>query len=189
MNNAKNIIRTSEWMKVSELSSREHKWVELNGGKSVAGVYQVAEEKDLENIGDKLVHADIGYTGASKSLGQRTYPIRQCANPSSSAATHGAGRYMRETKLDPAKCFVRYLFTELGDENALEREIHKETEKQFGYRFKWKEASQGADGNYSMLIVYAEKLTDDELAAAITYFEEYLGKRLVAEKLGRAWIN
>lgn len=177
------IIQVSDWRKVSELPSTPARQMSLDEEFSKFGVYQVAEEADLELIGDDLVSPHIGYTGKSANIHDRTYHIRMTAN-SRTATSHGAGVFIRKN-LDINDCYVRYLYTDENSFVSLEQDIQQETMKQFGYTFKWREASGGADGNYTNATVLAEKLTNEERKNLIRYLEELISQDLLAEFMSR----
>jgi hypothetical protein len=177
------IIHVSEWRKVSELPSTPNRQTTLDEQYSKFGVYQVAEEADLELIGDELVSPHIGYTGKSANIHDRTYHIRMTAN-SRTATSHGAGVFIRKN-LDIENCYVRCLYTDENSFVALEQEIQQETLKQYGYTFKWREASGGTDGNYTNATVLVEKLTNDERKNLILYMNELIKEDLLAEFMSR----
>lgn len=153
----KDIATVGEWTRVSEIPSRYSPVAEaMNEDIGMVGVYQVAAESELDNIGDSIVHPEVLYTGKSKDIHARTYNIRQ------PGGSHGASRYMREHKLDREKYYVRILYTTV-DPKDLEKEIHDASEKKFGNRFKWKEASAGNDGNLSKVLDLLNKLSVDDL--------------------------
>lgn len=177
------IIAISEWRKVSELPSTPARQTALDEEFSKFGVYQVAEEADLELIGDNIVSPHIGYTGKSSNIHDRTYAIRRTAN-SRTATSHGAGVFIRKN-LDIDNCYVRCLYTDENSYAALEQEIQQETLKQFGYTFKWREASGGADGNYTNATVLVEKLSNEERKNLIHYIQELIAADLLAEFMSR----
>lgn len=177
------IIHVSEWRKVSELPSTTARQEELDEKFSKYGVYQVAEEADLELIGDSLVSPHIGYTGKSDNIHSRTYKIRMTAN-SRTATSHGAGVFIRKN-LDIDSCYVRYLYTDQSCVASLEQEIQQEVLKQYGYTFKWREASGGVDGNYTNATVLVEKLSNEERKNLIHYMEELISADLLAEFMSR----
>jgi hypothetical protein len=177
------IIHLSEWRKVSELPSTPNRQMALDEQFSKYGVYQVAEEADIELIGDDLVSPHIGYTGKSGNIHDRTYHIRMTAN-SRTATSHGVGVFIRKN-LDIDNCYVRCLYTDENSFASLEQEIQQETLKQFGYTFKWREASGGTDGNYTNATVLVEKLTNDERKNLILYMNELIKEDLLAEFMSR----
>jgi hypothetical protein len=177
------IIHVSEWRKVSELPSTPNRQTALDEQYSKYGVYQVAEEADLELIGDELVSPHIGYTGKSVNIHDRTYHIRMTAN-SRTATSHGAGIFIRKN-LDINNCYVRYLYCLPGDEISIEQDIQGQAFKNYGYTFKWREASGGVDGNYTNATVLVEKLTNEERKNLILYMNELIKEDLLAEFMSR----
>lgn len=133
------IISKTDWMYVSELRGAKHRIskaiTEKNG---TNGVYQIALAKDVKDINDKIIAAGIGYTGKSTNIFGRLYALKM--------HKHSASPYIR-TAFDIKDVMVRILFVD-GVENldTVERSIHDATEKEYGYRFAWKEASAGIDG-------------------------------------------
>jgi len=173
----KDIVAVGEWKRVSEIPYKYSPEVDdMNEDVGDHGVYQVAAESELDNIGDSIVHPEVLYTGKSKNIHVRTYGIRQ---PNGS---HGASRYMREHKLDREKYYVRILYTTV-DPKDLEREIHNESEKKFGNRFKWKEASAGNDGNLSKVLDLLNKLSVDDLLTVKGNLKDAYLKRSKEEAL------
>jgi hypothetical protein len=106
----------------------------------------------------------------------RTYGIRQ------PGGGHGASRYMREHNLDRQKYYVRILYTN-ADPKDLEREIHDASEKKFGNRFKWKEASAGNDGNLSKVLDILNKLSTEDLLTVKGNLKDAYLKRSEEEAL------
>lgn len=120
------------------------------------GIYQVAHEADLEDIGDSIVHAKIGYTGKSTNSMGRTYAIKtECGK-------HGCNRYLKQNNIDKESIYVRYTNCEESNISQLEIDVHRETEKLYGYRYAWKEASAGSDGQVSYIESLCENLSLDE---------------------------
>lgn len=173
----KDIVAVGEWKRVSEIPYKYSPEVDdINEDVGMIGVYQVAAESELDNIGDSIVHPEVLYTGKSKNIHVRTYGIRQ---PNGS---HGASRYMREHKLDRERYYVRILYTTV-DPKDLEREIHDASEKKFGNRFKWKEASAGNDGNLSKVLDLLNKLSVDDLLTVKGNIKDAYLKRSEEEAL------
>jgi len=153
------IVEFSEWRKVSDLPANDPLQKALDDKHSPTGVYQVAELSVIEKIADSIVHEDIGYTGMSQSIHSRTYSIRQ------PRGSHGAAVFIRENNLDRDKVMIRFLYTDpnTNDHVSLENEIHSTSNKMFGKRFKWKEASAGVQGRYTRMIDDAKRLTSQEV--------------------------
>ena len=173
----KDIAVVGEWIRVSEIPSKYGQDAEeMNEDIGKKGVYQVAAESELDNIGDFIVHPEVLYTGKSKDIHVRTYGIRQ------PGGGHGASRYMREHNLDRQKYYVRILYTN-ADPKDLEREIHDASEKKFGNRFKWKEASAGNDGNLSKVLDLLNKLSTEDLLTVKGNLKDAYLKRSEEEAL------
>jgi hypothetical protein len=175
------ITSISPWIPVSKVpsnGSREQESLNERYGKS--GVYQVALTSDIEEIGDSIVHPKIGYTGKSKDIITRTYDIRQ------PAGSHGAGRYIRQNGYDKdTDVKVRYIYTSSDDCASLEREIHEESRKKYGYRFAWTSASAGNDGVFSQMIELSNKLTVDEILDIIPLLKQLAVQKNSEEFLER----
>tara|TARA_B100000424_G_C22849304_1_gene452967 strand:+ start:358 stop:915 length:558 start_codon:yes stop_codon:yes gene_type:complete len=162
----KDIVAIGEWMPLSDLPSKGSKLMdEMNCEFGKTGVYQVAAESEIDNIGDSIVHPEVGYTGMSRNIHLRTYTMRR---PN---GDHTVSRYIRLNELDNKDYFVRMLYTDV-DPKDLEREIHDASEKEFGDRFKWKNTSDGNDGNLSKVLDLRKKLDSDELIRAVIAFKE-----------------
>lgn len=168
------VTHTTEWFPASSIpSGGTTAFTERNELYGTAGVYQVIHSKDIDAINSTIIHKDIGYTGMSGSILGRIYDFRV---PSGS---HGAARFCRQNNIPVEQRYVRILYTEKYRD--LERAIHEETNKQFGYRFKWIEASAGNTGKKSMIIDYAESLSSDEIIETIIVLKE-IGMRKVQEE-------
>jgi len=158
--NDSRIIKVSEWKKISELPANDPIQESLDEEFSSSGVYQVAMKDDITDIGDSIVHESINYTGQSARIHSRTYTIRQ------PKGSHGASIYIRENKLDRDEVMIRYLYTDSSsstDHTSLEKEIHDTSEKMFGKKFNWKEASAGNDGRFTRILDDCKRLTSSEL--------------------------
>jgi len=68
------IADISDWRPVSQIPSNGS--TERDNDNS-SGVYQIAHVSDIKEIGDTLVHQNIGYTGKGKNVYDRTYTVRQ----------------------------------------------------------------------------------------------------------------
>jgi len=163
-------LKVTPWISVSQIPSdgaeeTRRKLIEQYGD---AGVYQVALTKDIDKIGSDFVHEDIGYTGMSKAgILTRTYSIR------APSGTHGAARYIREHDLDrETDVKIRYIYTEVDEAHPLEQEIQRQTQEQYGYKFKWHTASAGNAGNVSQILDLSKKLTTDEILDIIPILKQ-----------------
>jgi hypothetical protein len=177
------ITHVSEWRKVSELPSTAARQQSLDDQFSSAGIYQVAVLDDIDKIGEDLIHEDIGYIGKSSNIHDRTYHIRLTANSKTGGSVrHNLGRFIRQSKeIDIANVYVRYLYCVPGDENSLEQAFHSEMNTQFAYTFKWREASAGKDGDYSMATLLVSKLSNDDRKKLIGYIEDQIKEDLFLE--------
>jgi hypothetical protein len=138
------------------------KFVELVEEYGSHGVYQVIHKKDLT---DNLIDANIGYIGKSTNIFGRVYDIK--------TNQHNCCNYIKRNNLDRADVYVRYLFTEVGDETTLEDALHSEMNSQYGYRFAWREASAGNDGAMLRLYEAIDKIDNmDELKGIAKYVED-----------------
>lgn len=149
--------RKTPWIAVADVPTKPEEVEKLAEMFGTSGVYQVALTEDIEDIGDDIVHEKIGYIGKSTNIVGRTYVIRM---PS---GDHGASRYIRQNDLDrKTDVKLRYLYTE--DQSTLEKGLHNMMNKQFGYDFKWRDASGGTDGVYSQVLDLTEKyLTTEQI--------------------------
>jgi hypothetical protein len=155
------ITHVSEWRKIADLPSTEGR---------------------LETIGDNLVHQDIGYIGKSGNIHDRTYKIRQTANSKTNSQSHGAGVYIRQNEdLNVDTCYVRILYTADTDSSFAESAFHNEMTNKFGYKFKWKEASGGKDGDYTNATILVDKLGNEDRKNLIRYIEEIIKTDLLAD--------
>jgi len=162
------IIGRSPWIPISKIPTKDTAdFLDLNEKYGTCGIYQVAETKYIEEIGNEVIHDKIGYTGKSGSILQRTYDIRQ------PKGTHGAGRYIRQNDLcKEAEVKIRYIYTSSEDYKSLEDYIHHETTRNYGFRFAWKDASQGNVGVYSQWLELSKRLTADEILSGIPNLKE-----------------
>jgi hypothetical protein len=170
----------SEWYPIywipSTNSSTWKEFVKQHGvGGKIPGCYQTALTKDIEDIGDNIVHEAIGYNGKAKDVIGRTGGIR------APKGRHGVRRYIDSNDLCREKdVVIRYLITENEDTSTeLENSLHKEFENQFGFRFAWKTASGGIDGKYDNILAEAEYLTSKQGLDIIKDLKElFLAKSL-----------
>lgn len=147
----------------------------VNG--KIPGCYQVAKTKDIESIGEDVIHEAVGYNGKAKDVIGRTGGIR------APKGRHGARLYIDKNNLcrenDVA---IRYLITENVDASTeLENYLHRAHEDRFGYRFAWKDASGGIDGKFDQILAEAEYLTSDQGLKMIEEFSELFKRKAVEE--------
>lgn len=159
------IHRISDWRPVTQIPSNGSS--ERDDEEFVSGIYQFAHVSDIKAIGDQLVHEKVGYTGKGKNVYDRTYTVRQ------PKGSHGVNRYIKQNNLcKETEVYVRYIFCDMCDIKELEDWVHKNTTKNFGYTFKWREASEGNDGKYSRAQDALEELTSIELLDIISFAKE-----------------
>ena len=137
------LIKTkTEWQPLVDAVGRANKrYVDLVEKYGAHGVYQIIHKDNLTN---EIIDANIGYIGKSTNIFDRVYGIK--------IGKHNCCNYIRHNNYDRSDVYVRYFFTDIGNETTLEDALHSEMSKQFGYRFAWKEASAGNDG--AMLRIY-----------------------------------
>jgi hypothetical protein len=144
-----NLIKSIvEWQPITFAVGRNSKkfaeYVEKYGAH---GVYLVALKAE---ISDNIISENIGYVGKSANIFGRIYDIR--------TGQHSCRTYIFSKNIDMSEVYVKLLLTEPGNETELERFIHSENEANFGYRFKWREASGGNDGVLIRLMEAVDKI-------------------------------
>jgi len=138
------------------------KFVELVEEYGAHGVYQVIHKKDLT---EDLINANIGYIGKSTNIFGRVYDMK--------TGQHNCCNYIKHNNYDRSDVYVRYLFTDIGNETTLEDALHSEMTKQYGYRFSWREASAGNDGAMLRLYEAIDKIDNiEELKNIAKYVED-----------------
>jgi hypothetical protein len=163
------ITYLTNWFPVSKIPTEKNPmYDEMNELYGLHGVYQVAFEENIENIGSDLVHPLIGYTGKSeKNILNRTYSIR------TPAGGHGVSRYIRQNNIDRSKVFIRYAYCSESNVASLENKIHSKSKEKFGYTFEWIEASAGANGRVHLVLDEGKRLTSEELLFIISEYKKY----------------
>lgn len=177
------IKNKTDWLPISWIPSTNstewRKFVKENGvDGAVRGCYQVALVKDIEAIGDDLVHKAIGYNGKAKDVIGRTGGIR------APKGRHGARVYIDKYNLDRAKdVVIRYLIVEdvENKELELERLIHTAHQEKFGWDFAWREASGGIDGKYDKILAEVEYLTSKQMIGIIGEIMELSKQKALQE--------
>jgi hypothetical protein len=114
-------------------------WNNLTGGE-ISGVYQVSLKKPKD-----VIHKDICYIGESDCLPKRISDLRSAAGAGNKVAHHMCGVYVREEGIDIDSIYVRCLIPKNCSKQDIERWLHSEHKKQFGYKvgYAWEEASGG----------------------------------------------
>jgi len=164
----KNIV---EWTPVTSAPSKmTRKYNELKSLYGTSGVYQIAYEDSLPtNIIDK----DICYIGKSVDISPRMCGIK------APRGSHNCRTYISSNKnIDINKVFYRSLYTEPGEENELELLLHEQMQHDFGYRYKWKEASAGSDGALVRIFDALDNIDDlNDLKTISKYIDEIVVKK------------
>jgi hypothetical protein len=156
----------TDWMPVLDMKipkSKSSRAITDKHGK--IAVYQIAHVDDIKVIADNLVSDAIGYTGKSENIFGRMYALKM--------HKHTASPYIR-TAFDLNKLRVRILFIDASENlDVVEKSIHDATEKAFGYRFAWKQASGGIDGNMMKIQDLIDRVdSEDSLRELADYIEE-----------------
>lgn len=138
------------------------------------GVYQIVT---TENKTDELLTKDIGYIGSSRNIFGRVYCVKINKN-------HTGGAYIKRNEISPENVWVRFLFTEPGEEKELEDLIHHKMKQKFGYTFAWREASGGTDGHLTRLYEMIDKLSSRDDAETIYGYVKQRCIDLYIESLG-----
>lgn len=155
-----------DWLPVCELRGAKSKHsLQYTNQHGRDAIYQIAKAEDTKAIGESIVHNMIGYTGKSTNIFGRLYALK--------LNKHSASPYIR-SNLDIKDLMVRILFVNSTDSlDQVESYIHKESEKKFGYRFAWKEASGGVDGTVMRIQDLLDRIESlDSLKEIINYAED-----------------
>lgn len=157
------ITNVLDWQPLTSFESRKSRKASENTEKyGASGVYLVSTK---DNLTSELVDSNIGYVGKSANIFSRVYDIR--------GGDHGARKYISSKGINPDDVYVKLLFTEPEGESLLERLIHEENTRRFGYRFAWKEASGGNDGSLTRILSEIDKLDlEDDLIEIANFVEE-----------------
>lgn len=155
-----------DWMPVSDLRGAKSKHsLQITNQHGRDAIYQIALESDIKAIGETIIHNMIGYTGKSTNIFGRLYALK--------LNKHSASPYIR-SNFDMKDLMVRILFVNSTDSlDQVEGYIHRETEKQFGYRFAWREASGGVDGTVMRIQDLLDRIdTLESLKEIMNYAED-----------------
>ena len=177
------IKNKTDWYPISWIPSTNsgewRKFVKDNGvDGAVRGCYQVALKKDIETIGDEIIHEAIGDNGKAKDVSRRTGGSR------APKGRHGARLYIDKHNLDRAKdVVIRYLIVNdvENKEQELEGYLHKEHQAAFGWDFAWREASGGIDGKYDKILAEVEYLTSKQMIGIIGEIMELSKQKALQE--------
>ena len=146
-----------DWIRLTDIYNPISKRMEaLVAEHGNCGVYQVCTTADKS---DEILYPSLGYIGESKSIFGRTYCLK--------INKHNACNYIKHNNIDLSDIWVRYFFTAQEDRQILERKMHETMEKEYGYRFRWREASAGTDGSLLRLYEMIDKLNTREDAETV----------------------
>jgi len=170
----KSIEHITDWIKADEVPTlsvpQYEEWVSEYGkftgskdpgGNQIHGVYQWAHKDDLEKIGEKVIHGDIGYIGtALRDIIGRTRAVTVPKGAHPIKMLLAAGDY------DVDDLRVRYLFIKNAADavnftngRKLETYLHDEMDKKFGYRYKWVNAQLSNDNKHNYVLKNWRELT------------------------------
>ncbi len=155
-----------EWMPIADVRQAKSKTsLQYTNEHGRDAIYQIALKEDIKDIGNSLINPKIGYTGKSQNIFGRLYALKM--------HKHSASPYIR-ANFELKNITVRVLFVENADAlDRVEGHIHKETEKEYGYRFAWKEASGGIDGLTMRIQDMLDRVDSlDALKELINYAED-----------------
>ena len=171
------IEKVIEWTPVLSIPSKDSKTYHALGG-MLAGCYQFALAKDIEDIGDDILHEKIGYTGKANDVFSRTAMVR------APKGNHGVRHYIDQFGIDRSEIVVRYLITKSADDiSPLETYIHEQTKICYGSRFAWKEASGGVDGSVTYIISLIQNLDDSSKVVKIVQEARQIALRKFTEEM------
>ena len=156
------ILDYGPWVSVKNLKTQRSK------DKKKAGIYQVVHSKIKPADDLSVTHANIGYTGKSANITDRTYHIRNGAQ-GGQVGKHPAGKYVYKQGFDLDEIWVRkFLVEDALIANSLETWVQEESTKLNGYKYKWLDASQSKANKVYHLIGEVETMT------ATDFFNELL---------------
>ena len=168
------VIHVTDWITAEDvptMSNPEYKklvkkWGKFSGpseptGNSIHGCYQWAHVKDIETIGDDLIHKDIGYIGTAKrNIIDRT---RAVIAPK---GAHPIKMILSSGQITMEDLRVRYVITPSDPDSVeaktavnLEKHLHNEMNDNFGYRYKWVEAQLSRDNQHNYVLKNFRELT------------------------------
>lgn len=154
------IISVMDWQPLTEFMSRNsRKTVENISKYGSHGVYLITND---ECPPSEIFDERVGYVGKSANIFHRIYDIK--------GGEHGVRKYCNSKNISTESIKVKILFTEKDSESYLESLIHEEMEKNFGYRFSWKEASGGNDGIVLRVLESIDKIDSIQQLKEIAKF-------------------
>ena len=198
-----NIIHTTDWITAEEVPTMSmplykdlfEQYGKYTGtsdpyGNSLHGCYQWAHSKDIEAIGEDLIHKDIGYIGTAKrDIVGRTRAVILPAGRHPVKMAISAG----DIALEDLR--VRYLITSSDPDSVeakhgskLEKYLHENMDKKFGYRYKWLNAQLSNDNKHNYVLQnwreltfeQAEKILPEVIAITKQLGAEYIDARVDA---------
>jgi hypothetical protein len=152
------------------MSKRMADLIEAHGS---TGVYIATR---TENKSDDLISPNFGYIGKSKSIFGRVWCMK--------TNKHNACNYIKRNNITNDDIWVRFLFTEPGNESRLEQILHDRMKEKYGYTFSWREASAGNDGSILRIYEMIDKLNSREDAENIYAYVRERCVELYLENLG-----
>ena len=163
-----------DWQRLDSIfnpmSKRMAELVETYG---VNGVYIATR---TEHKSDDLISPNYGYIGKSKSIFGRVWCMK--------TNKHNACNYIKHNNITNDDIWVRFLFTEPGNESRLEQILHDAMKEKYGYSFSWREASAGSDGSILRIYEMIDKLTNREDAENVYSYAKERCVELYLENLG-----
>ena len=198
-----NIIHITDWITAEEVPTiampsyeelftqyGKYTGTSIPRGNSLHGVYQWADSKDIEAIGEDIIHKDIGYIGTAKrNIVERT---RAVAVP---AGRHPVKMAISAGDVELKNLKVRYLITSSDPDSVkakhnvkLETYLHKNMDKKFGYRYKWVNAQLSNSNKHNYVLQnwreltyeQAEKILPEVIAITKQLGAEYIDARVDA---------
>ena len=171
-NEADTLIKSRlDWIRLDTIfPGRMGDLIEEHG---TTGVYQVVR---TEHKTDDLVSPNIGYIGKSRSIFGRVWCMK--------ANKHNACNYIKHNNIPTSDIWARFLFTESGSQDKLERILHDKMRENYGYTFQWREASAGTDGSMLRLYEMIDKISTREDAENIYLYARERCVQLYLENLG-----
>ena len=152
------------------MSKRMTELIETHGSN---GVYIATRG---EHKCDDLISPNFGYIGKSKSIFGRVWCMK--------TNKHNACNYIKHNSITNDDIWVRFLFTEPGNEARLEQILHDRMKEKFGYTFAWREASAGTEGSMLRIYELIDKLTNREDAENVYTYARERCVELYLENLG-----
>ena len=168
------VIHTTDWITADEVPTMSNplykkllkKYGKFTGpqeptGNSIHGCYQWAHVDKIEAIGDNLIHKEIGYIGTAKrNIIDRT---RAVIAPK---GAHPIKMILSAGDIDMEDLRVRYVVTPSDPDSVeaktgakLEKYLHNEMDKKYGYRFKWINAQLSNDNKHNYVLKNWRDLT------------------------------